>query len=1593
MSGAKKVPTADTIDNTDVIDNAWFEDDDEETLNMLLSKAWLDDLPSRLESRLENLAQRFRHDVDPTTENSFWRTLNASAKEHGFVSNIPAVTASTDGSVETAASVLVDYGSPCGCPSPFETNAGKKHVRAVASFLKVSEHRAIQLTMSALRTIHGSDSSRTLLSVLSTLLSTFTLLHQVVDYYYAQRLFRLCVIAECLRIEQDTAGRENSFLPFVSNLLNSLDNLVRFGDGRHRGLFRRLLTVACAPHIPPTLIELAPALELQADSQQFLASAPQGRGSTTVQRRWNQFISDCVEASRFQRDLERSEAMEVLIVLLYERIQDGVQRDDYVCLILAFQSLDFFVNFRDGMRLSQQAGMMCAECTSLWRLFSTKPSEYDGPDWVFNHPLLLGLFDPSGDDSDAAVSELESLLKLVRKLGEHALERSNDIVASRNANVVVMNNPESLAVLSFGLLLSQSFHSLLKSSEGSDANAYWQTFRITGIDLVKTAGNQYGALDFLQSSLDSLIEAKEVPARIPVPSSQAACDWLLDDAAFPITATDSENAVNAMSIAYSSLGREVLAALVATLQDTALSLDHPGAASNIGMLCDLAAAVFRNEPTFCEPFLAEWSIYASPSKDRATLPLCFLMDAASKLAAAAVNHSVHDQTGMDNHFFLPSIAPLLRFVSSLCYNSDVVESVLNFLPAGLIREAFLHTKKTYQPTEDFTHNRIRVLGSINTLVRIGDADSCRRMLMNTLEVEGSISVDAPCLVLGTIDGSDDSDALPYVLSITAGLLQSSYDEPRWALNVSSTLLVREAMVSLSRILSSGDTKLLPTASLVLLALCESFSSVMVCHTIAETEKSQYLEQVMNGILASFGVLTSSLASLGQILSFSVVETILEAISSFLTQLRTILQLNSKLHVAAADARDVIINALVVNSTLGESIAYFSVAPISLHFSALMDAVYQRERSLGCLTTQETGKPSDPGAGLRGNQASPLGIHLKTVQAFSEQACIHFDVEAWKTRKWIEPSDQNSIFGAASAAVRVLMLWASHIENMVAEKHGSLDRPIDLNCESRSELLALSPQDLLSSLVIAPPLVRKNAILSEVWSFMEFSNVELLMQYLKVSDDSKGSTLIPTVAVLDLLSATVAHLKLSEAKIDESTMFQVLGASPYIRPILWQLVLEIRDLFHKDELAMRPAIQGRLRCCLRVLRVLRVAVDKKLVLIKALVENKKSDIIQELFDCVREIVTIMERTPMEVLCHDDAAILKLRLATGCLCIIRSIRESVHSMHAEPLHVCPFSSVTMETNLLRSLWRVLARFASTVNANEWKHTTPQRSKSIILSFFAVVVNIFTTEIVWWFQNKEQKSEILTDLFRKGVDPTSIVQRFTRFSGFGAFLIASERMFAECTMISTSALLSFQNAPSMPHESDFCVWDDSFDVFSIPKWFLSVLPIDTDRLALIGLIANVAAAKAVFANECYLLEALVQFSGIYILMQDHDGVALARSSLQWLRLNAEAVETHTAQQGHNSLQSEMVDMAVTWAGLTLNAVNMTSSSFDAGALTELLVDLSDGCRHLFALLGISSGTSEETIRVRLKNSLSFNFYVVVSRDFLCHHYRRYVRRNNAS
>ena len=182
---------------------------------------------------------------------------------------------------------------------------------------------------------------------------------------------------------------------------------------------------------------------------------------------------------------ERLGAMEGLVVLLYHRLQGGVRRVDYMLLLVAFYSTKSF--FRKSTaaaaasegnnRLSQLAGLICAECMGLWRVLEDN-NDNTNVQWLDSHPLMVGILpgnqnssEPSSVSEQRAEMELEALSALVLKCIEAVKE--ND-------------SPESLALLSFGLLLHLTYHSILSSSLGIDQTGYWQVrcndmFEVVGL--------------------------------------------------------------------------------------------------------------------------------------------------------------------------------------------------------------------------------------------------------------------------------------------------------------------------------------------------------------------------------------------------------------------------------------------------------------------------------------------------------------------------------------------------------------------------------------------------------------------------------------------------------------------------------------------------------------------------------------------------------------------------------------------------------------------------------------------------------------------------------------------------------------------------------------------------------------------------------------------------------------------------------------------------------------------------------------------------------------------------------------------------------
>ena len=425
--------------------SAFFDDDDEETLLDLADDQFSND--GDFAARLESLSKRFRQDHDHTdVENeSLWRSWVDRIKSAGFT-----LSESLSGGSGSLSSI--DPSVPL--PSAFQSEDGRQHLKATSSILNVSEHRAAALTMSALRTLDEPTNFQ-------SLLGTRALVEKVLEYHLVQRVARISAIAECVRQVQV------SDRTIITQVLNSIDTSYT-KDGKNRGLFRYLLSTACQRDIQlPSRDQLLAAKLLRDDTFATLQEESFYKISSD-ESRWHHFVAKCLNLKRNCVLQERIRSMEALVAFMYDRIEDGVQRADYMLLLIALQSVNFFstatMDLDDGgnvNKLSQLAGLLCAESIALWR-----PSDLSGDaSWFQEHPLLLGVLPDKPGDINNAVS----------KAAEYEIETMRKFVMQCSENVAGAS-PELLALLSFGLLLQLSYNSILASYFGADEAGYWQVW-------------------------------------------------------------------------------------------------------------------------------------------------------------------------------------------------------------------------------------------------------------------------------------------------------------------------------------------------------------------------------------------------------------------------------------------------------------------------------------------------------------------------------------------------------------------------------------------------------------------------------------------------------------------------------------------------------------------------------------------------------------------------------------------------------------------------------------------------------------------------------------------------------------------------------------------------------------------------------------------------------------------------------------------------------------------------------------------------------------------------------------------------------------
>ena len=424
--------------------------------------------------------------------------------------------------------------------------------------------------------------------------------------------------------------RENS----NDAILEDVDSPVLL-DGAHRGIFQKLISCACSPNSPPTRDQVLPLKDI---GDEF-------------------FIQQVLQILVDQRLLEREQALEGLLGLFYARLSATCV--DLSLLVLALHSCGEFFTVFSSPRLTQLSGLLCAEAVNL---------NTAGPNHIMMSPG----------------APLDLLTNIVMNFYDQVDRRRRS-----NTSIAIVPAPESIAMLSIGLLL--------KVCEHDDAMQCLQL------------ANDCGAFDYLQFCFDTLLPSQTASC-LGVYQDTPGYDWQFSNP-IPTLSIEGEShdpGMPANSILYTSIGLELLNSVVLALGEYMKSPE------NLALLCNLGATLFANQPILCEEFwrqpgcigklvetsidetIASWKILASlccdrPSVDRimAMIPAetismllstagddaVFVITALSKMARynpSAIRHALLDDPGV-----------LFRILSVHPSNDTVLEPILTILAAVL----------------------------------------------------------------------------------------------------------------------------------------------------------------------------------------------------------------------------------------------------------------------------------------------------------------------------------------------------------------------------------------------------------------------------------------------------------------------------------------------------------------------------------------------------------------------------------------------------------------------------------------------------------------------------------------------------------------------------------------------------------------------------------------------------------------------------------------------------------------------------------------------------------------------------------------------
>jgi len=684
--------------------------------------------------------------------------------------------------------------------------------------------------------------------------------------------------------------------------------------------------------------------------------------------------------------------------------------------------------------------------------------------------------------------KLHSLGETVRDRREAAyalVSSSSDEVNDDDDELWGIHAPEAIALLSLTLLLRLA--GLARGSsdnDDDDNNTFFTEMNSWGEECAQFANDECGAFAYLHQVMRALVQDPLTGSSIRrrnIGNNALVSDLMKRDEfemAFHdrlLTLTDNRDdidadegwvgATDATSVVYASIGREILSATIRAFRTVLLSLQsHTSAIENIGMLSDLASMIHSNSRVLCEQFWSDWEAFCQREDSDDMVnggdggePICYLLDASHSMAVLTlIDMKTKTQGSQSAIHYLKPLSTFLRLISSLCASPSMVRSILtsDFLPEGIVESVMsviaalaplissLNLSSSPISAEERSTVRCATtaIQSISALAYLGGAKA-KDWIRNSLRGGPRMIYQIASKVLPHKQNGLENECTALtssVLNLMVDLLEGS--DVLYQMEVldcftpsnSNGFGVGNSISGFSHFVTSSDDGITLAALTILNCLASKLMQNMFDPRVIPFGKVN-IETVGAGVMIALDVL-SGFFSGGQVtfptskVQLAFVHAILSSVTTTLICLKQVIYLHedTELRGLALTLRNDIISTLSSSTALGQVIAFFASAPVSLMITKTVSAKSDLSLAMDSAAVRYEDNKHDSKYGSWGKFVTPKrASQIASASRAQEKSAEHSN-DLLGNEKEIVGSEWSDL---GLMALSLILVWGQHSEDI------------------------------------------------------------------------------------------------------------------------------------------------------------------------------------------------------------------------------------------------------------------------------------------------------------------------------------------------------------------------------------------------------------------------------------------------------------------------------------------------------------------------------------------------------------------------------------